>query len=111
MCVRASTTIGFERLYNPLARLDRREFISRVGRGVPPRPLNMTAIEATNRGRADLAWAMLTSSPEVREVTLDEVRGRPSDAAVVDVRAPEEIANGDVAGAVNLPQADVALRL
>jgi glyoxylase-like metal-dependent hydrolase (beta-lactamase superfamily II)/rhodanese-related sulfurtransferase len=111
MCGRPSTTIGFERLYNPLARLDRREFITRVGRGVPPRPLNMTAIEATNRGRADMAWAMLTSSPEVREVSPDEVRGRPPKAAVVDVREPEEFAGGHVPGAVNLPQADLATRL
>src|SRR5215467_1658306 len=111
MCGRPSTTIGFERLYNPLARLDRREFITRIGQGVPPRPLNMTAIEATNRGRADMAWAMLTSSPEVREANLDELRSRPSDAAVVDVREPEEFASGHVPGAVNLPQADLATRL
>src|SRR5262249_14319946 len=111
MCGRPSTTIGFERLYNPLARLDRREFITRVARGVPPRPLNMTAIEATNRGRADLAWAMLTSSPEVREASLDDLHARPSDAAVIDVREPEEFANGHVPGAVNLPQADLATRL
>jgi rhodanese-related sulfurtransferase len=111
MCGRPSTTIGFERLYNPLARLDRKAFISRVGQGVPPRPLNMTAIEATNRGRADMAWAMLTSSPEVREVNLDQLRARPSDAVVVDVREPEEFAMGHVPGAVNLPQADLAMRL
>jgi glyoxylase-like metal-dependent hydrolase (beta-lactamase superfamily II)/rhodanese-related sulfurtransferase len=111
MCGRPSTTIGFERLYNPLARLDRREFISKVGKGVPPRPLNMTAIEATNRGRADMAWAMLTGSPTVREVTLDEVRTRPASAVIVDVREPEEFANGHVPGAVNLPQADLATRL
>jgi glyoxylase-like metal-dependent hydrolase (beta-lactamase superfamily II)/rhodanese-related sulfurtransferase len=111
MCGRPSTTIGFERLYNPLARLDRGEFITRVGKGVPPRPLNMTAIEATNRGRADMAWAMLTSSPEVREVSPDELRARPVDTAVVDVREPEEFANGHVPGAVNLPQADLATRL
>jgi glyoxylase-like metal-dependent hydrolase (beta-lactamase superfamily II)/rhodanese-related sulfurtransferase len=111
MCGRPSTTIGFERLYNPLARLDRREFIDRVGNGVPPRPLNMTAIEATNRGRADMAWAMLTSSPRVREVTVGELRGRPSDAAVIDVREPEEFAGGHVPGAANLPQADLATRL
>src|SRR5438093_9641286 len=86
MCGRPSTTIGFERLYNPLARLDRREFITRVGQGVPPRPLNMTAIEATNRGRVDMAWAMLTTWASVREVDLDEVRGRPSAAILVDVR-------------------------
>jgi glyoxylase-like metal-dependent hydrolase (beta-lactamase superfamily II)/rhodanese-related sulfurtransferase len=111
MCGRPSTTIGFERLYNPLARLDRQTFIARVGQGVPPRPLNMTAIEATNRGRADMAWAMLTSSPEVREVNLDELRARPSDALVVDVREPEEFVGGHVPGAINLPQADLATRL
>jgi glyoxylase-like metal-dependent hydrolase (beta-lactamase superfamily II)/rhodanese-related sulfurtransferase len=111
MCGRPSTTIGFERLYNPLARLERREFISRVGHGVPPRPLNMTAIEATNRGRADMAWAMLTSAPTVREVTLDELRAQPSDAVLVDVREPEEFVSGHVPGALNLPQADLATRL
>jgi glyoxylase-like metal-dependent hydrolase (beta-lactamase superfamily II)/rhodanese-related sulfurtransferase len=111
MCGRPSTTIGFERLYNPLAQLDRQEFISRVGRGVPPRPLNMTAIEATNRGNADMAWAMLTSSPRVREVSLDELRNPPANATVVDVREPAEFAGGHVPGAVNLPQADLATRL
>jgi glyoxylase-like metal-dependent hydrolase (beta-lactamase superfamily II)/rhodanese-related sulfurtransferase len=111
MCGRPSTTIGFERLYNPLARLDRREFINRVGKGTPPRPLNMTAIEATNRGRADMAWAMLTSAPDIREVSVEELRGRPSAAAVIDVREPEEFGNGHVPGAVNLPQADLASRL
>src|SRR6516162_4365061 len=111
MCGRPSTTIGFERLYNPLARLGRREFITRVGQGVPPRPLNMTAIEATNRGRADMTWAMLTRSPEVREVNLGELRARPVDALVVDVREPEEFVGGHVPGAINLPQADLATRL
>ncbi len=111
MCGRPSTTIGFERLYNPLARLDRPEFITRVGKGVPARPLNMTAIEATNRGRADMAWAMLNSSPEVREVTVVELRDRPAHAAVVDVREPEEFNGGHVPGALNLPQADLATRL
>jgi glyoxylase-like metal-dependent hydrolase (beta-lactamase superfamily II)/rhodanese-related sulfurtransferase len=111
MCGRPSTTIGFERLYNPLARLDRREFITRVGNGVPPRPLNMTAIEATNRGRADMSWAMLTSSPTVPEVSLDELRARRSETTVLDVREPEEFAGGHIPGAVNLPQADLATRL
>ena len=111
MCGRPSTTIGFERLYNPLARLDRKEFLTRVGKGVPPRPLNMTAIEATNRGRADMAWAMPVCSPQVAEVTLQELEGRNSDVAVIDVREPEEFAGGHVPGAVNLPQADLATRL
>jgi glyoxylase-like metal-dependent hydrolase (beta-lactamase superfamily II)/rhodanese-related sulfurtransferase len=111
MCGRPSTTIGFERLYNPLARLDRREFVSRIGQGIPPRPLNMTAIEATNRGRADMAWAMLTTTPAVREVNPGELQARPSQATVLDVREPEEFASGHVPGAVNLPQADLATRL
>ncbi|HKD36275.1 MAG TPA: MBL fold metallo-hydrolase, partial [Pirellulales bacterium] len=111
MCGRPSTTIGFERLFNPLARLDRREFIDRVGNGVPPRPLNMTAIEATNRGRADMPWVMLTSSPVVREAGMDELRAGTSDAVVLDVREPEEFASGHVPGAVNLPQAELATRL
>ncbi len=111
MCGRPSTTIGFERLYNPLARLDRREFISKVAGGVPARPLNMTAIEATNRGRADMGWAMLTSAPQVREVSLDEMGARQSNPTIIDVREPEEFAGGHVPGAVNLPQADLATRL
>lgn len=71
----------------------------------------MAAIEATNRGRADMAWAMLTSAPSVREVGLDDLRDRPASAALLDVREPEEFANGHVPGAVNLPQADLATRL
>src|SRR5437870_5092792 len=58
MCGRPSTTIGFERLYNELARLDRGPFVARLTDGVPARPLNMLAIEATNRGVQDMPWAM-----------------------------------------------------
>src|SRR6516162_7070805 len=64
MCGRPSTTIGFERLYNPLARLDRQAFIEALTTALLARPLNMTAIEATNRGVADMPWAMLTTTPE-----------------------------------------------
>src|SRR5262249_1165389 len=85
MCGRPSATIGLQRLYNPLGRLDRPEFVSRLGQGVPPRPLNMVAIEATNRGRAEMEWAMLTSSPSVREVNQNGLKARPAGAAVLDV--------------------------
>jgi glyoxylase-like metal-dependent hydrolase (beta-lactamase superfamily II)/rhodanese-related sulfurtransferase len=111
MCGRPSTTVGFERLYNPLARLDRKEFVSRIASGIPPRPLNMTAIEATNRGLADMPWAMLTSSPKMREVGIEELETRPQTGMLLDVREPEEYAHGHVPGAVNLPQADLATRL
>jgi glyoxylase-like metal-dependent hydrolase (beta-lactamase superfamily II)/rhodanese-related sulfurtransferase len=111
MCGRPSTTVGFERLYNPLARLGRGEFVTRLGQGVPPRPLNMTAIEATNRGNADMHWAMLTTIGPVREADVDDVESMPAEAVLLDVREPQEYASGHVPGARNLPQADLATRL
>src|SRR5229473_6076009 len=111
MCGRPSTTIGFERLYNPLARLDRGPFVATLSANAPARPLNITAIEATNRGLASYPWAMLTSTPPVDEVSVDALDARPENAFVVDVREPEEYAHGHVSGAVSLPQADLATRL
>ncbi len=111
MCGRPSTTIGFERLYNPLARLERGAFVSTLTDGVPARPLNMTAIEATNRGLADMPWAMLTTAPTVREIDIDVLESRPPDAVILDIREPEEYAHGHVPGAISLPQADLASRL
>jgi len=111
MCGRPSTTIGFERLYNPLARLERSAFVSTLTNGVPARPLNMTAIEATNRGVADMAWAMLTMSPEVREIDIEGLESRLPEAILLDIREPEEYAHGHIPGAANLPQADLASRL
>jgi len=111
MCGRPSTTIGFERLFNPLARLDRQAFIQTLLDGVPPRPLNMTAIEATNRGLAGMEWAMPVSAPPVEELDIDRLEAEASDAFVLDVREPDEFAHGHVPGAVNIPQADLATRL
>jgi len=111
MCGRPSTTIGFERLYSPLLHMDRDPFVTELTNGVPARPLNMTAIEATNRGVADMSWAMLTSSPAVDEVGLDAIDSAPPNAVLLDVREPEEFARERVPGAVNVPQADLATRL
>jgi glyoxylase-like metal-dependent hydrolase (beta-lactamase superfamily II)/rhodanese-related sulfurtransferase len=110
MCGRPSTTIGFERLYSPLLHMDRDPFVATLNNGIPARPLNMTAIEATNRGVADMPWAMLTSSPEVEEVGIDAVDAAPN-AVLLDVREPEEFARGHVQRAVNIPQAELATRL
>ncbi|HXT35450.1 MAG TPA: MBL fold metallo-hydrolase [Chloroflexota bacterium] len=111
MCGRPVTTIGFERLFNPLARMDRAPFVAALTNGVPARPLNMTAIEATNRGAADMPWAMLTTTPAAPEIEIDDLDSRASGALILDVREPEEYAHGHVPGAVNLPQADLATRL
>jgi glyoxylase-like metal-dependent hydrolase (beta-lactamase superfamily II)/rhodanese-related sulfurtransferase len=113
MCGRPSTTIGFERLYNPLARLERDDFVAEVLRGVPARPLNMTAIEATNRGLADLEWAMPLRGGRVEAVAAADLPARLAAApgTLLDVREPEEYAGGHLPGAVSLPQADLASRL
>jgi hydroxyacylglutathione hydrolase len=111
MCGRPSTTIGFERLYNGLTRLERAPFVEALTTGVPARPLNMVAIEATNRGAVDLPWAMLSSSPPVLEVDVAAIGATASDALLLDVREPEEYAHGHVPGAVNVPQAELATRL
>jgi hydroxyacylglutathione hydrolase len=111
MCGRPSTTIGFERLYNPLARLERVPFVASMTETVPACPLNMTAIEATNRGLADIPEAMLTTSPHVADTDIDTLEQRPPQSVLLDVREPEEYAHGHVPGALNLPQADLATRL
>jgi hydroxyacylglutathione hydrolase len=111
MCGRPSTTIGFERLYNPLARLDRDAFLATITADVPARPLNMTAIEATNRGVAEMSWAMLTTAPVVQEIDVDTLESCSAETIVLDVREPEEYEQGHVPGAINLPQADLASRL
>jgi hydroxyacylglutathione hydrolase len=111
MCGRPSTTIGFERLFNPLARLERDPFVDQLNEAVPARPLNITAIEATNRGLADRPWAMLTTSPAVDEIGIDALDPRDPDALLVDVREPVEYGWGHIPGAVNIPQADLADRL
>ena len=111
MCGRPSTTIGFERLFNPLARLERKEFVENVMQGTPARPLNMAAIYATNRGVDDKPWAMLTTNSNVPEVPLAAVEQPTPAAFVLDVREPDEYAHGHVPGALNVPQAELATRL
>lgn len=111
MCGRPSTTIGFERLFNPLLRMDREPFVTMLDDGVPARPLNMVAIEATNRGTVDAPWAMLTELTDVPDVTIEDIETRPDGSLLVDVREPEEYGMGHLPGAVNVPQSEIASRL
>jgi hydroxyacylglutathione hydrolase len=111
MCGRPSTTIGFERLYNPLARLERAPFVAHLTDGIPARPLNMTAIEATNRGNVHQEWAMLTTLPEVPSVRVEELDPNAGDIQVIDVREPAEFEAGHIPGAISLPQFELATRM
>jgi glyoxylase-like metal-dependent hydrolase (beta-lactamase superfamily II)/rhodanese-related sulfurtransferase len=111
MCGRPSTTVGFERLFNPIARMDRAPFVEKLAGEVPARPLNMLAIEATNRGALDAEWAMLTRMSDVPQLSLSEFDAAPDDAVLIDVREPAEFASGHMAGSVNIPQAELASHL
>ncbi len=111
MCGRPSTTIGFERLYSPLLHMERDPFIESLTDHVPARPLNMVAIEATNRGKADMSWAMLTRAAPIERVGVEEIANRDGETLLLDVREPEEYAHGHLPGAVSIPQAELASRL
>lgn len=108
---RPSTTVGFERLYNPLLHLERGPFVSNLTNGVPARPLNMIAIEGTNRGLANIPQAMLTTSGEVAEIVVEALERLSPDAVILNVCEPEEYAHGHVPGAINVSQADLASEL
>lgn len=112
MCGRPSSTIGFERRYNPMLQLSREAFIL-AARDAPARPLNMTAIIATNRGAAEMAWAQPRTVDDVGTVDVEQARRwlEGGKAVVLDVREPEEYATGHLPGAVSLPQAEIASRL
>jgi hydroxyacylglutathione hydrolase len=111
MCGRPSTTIGFERRFNPslqVGGID--EFVRIISSDIPARPLNMDAIIATNRGEKDAAWAMPQGQPPIPNLA-------PSDAPawisahhplVIDVREPDEYAAGHLPGARSVPQCALA---
>ncbi len=114
MCGRPSSTIGFERRFNPLLQLPEPEFVLSAAE-VPARPLNMTAILATNRGAGAYTWAAAAASDhEVSRIGAAEapvwIEQHP-DALVLDVREPREYNAGHIPRARSAPQADLALHL
>jgi hydroxyacylglutathione hydrolase len=95
MSSKPSTTIGFERRYNGLLRLDDvSEFVEELMSVPAPKPPNLDRIVELNRGPFLGAPAPLG---EAR--TLD-------DATILDVRPAEEHAAGHVRGALNVPVGD-----
>jgi glyoxylase-like metal-dependent hydrolase (beta-lactamase superfamily II)/rhodanese-related sulfurtransferase len=112
MCGRPSSTIGFERRFNPMLQLAQEEFVGLTAEPTA-RPLNMSAILATNRGLADYTWVQVTTGADIPSVAaaaaphwLQEHR-----ASVLDVREPWEYAAGHIPGAQSIPQADLAVHL
>lgn len=92
MSSKASTTIGFERRFNPALQGDLADFLdARLG-PQPPRPPNMERIVELNRGE------FLGAQP-----SLERIDGRPGEAIVLDVRPTEVFAGGHEPGAVGIP--------
>jgi glyoxylase-like metal-dependent hydrolase (beta-lactamase superfamily II)/rhodanese-related sulfurtransferase len=112
MCGRPSSTIGFERRFNPMLQLAQDDFISNA---VEPtaRPLNMSAIVAANRGLSEFRWHGVHDHHTIPSVSPAEAAAWviSHDAVVVDVREPAEYEAGHIPGAVSIPQADVGVRL
>jgi glyoxylase-like metal-dependent hydrolase (beta-lactamase superfamily II)/rhodanese-related sulfurtransferase len=93
MSSKASTTIGFERRFNPaLAASDVAAFVADSTAGSTLRPPNMERIVALNRGPFVAA----------RE-SLSELPMPPDGVQVVDVRPIEAFASGHLGGAVSVP--------
>ena len=95
MSSKASTTIGFERRFNPaLVYDDVALFIAESAAISAPRPPNMERIVEMNRG------SFVGAQPELQELPA------PADGVqVLDVRPVEAFAEGHFVGALNVPVA------
>jgi hydroxyacylglutathione hydrolase len=94
MSSKASSTIGFERRFNPILQIvEEDSFVQESVGGSQPRPPNMTRIVELNRG------PFLPAPPELPP--LEDWAG----ATVVDVRPASVFAAGHVEGAFNIPVA------
>lgn len=113
MCGRPSSTIGFERRFNPVLQLSEQDFIS-LASEAPARPLNMTAIMAQNQGEGDFAWVRYPEdTPEAPSIGPKDgpTWVQTHKAFVLDVREPGEYAEKHIPGATLIPQAELATRL
>ena len=94
MSSKASSTVGFERRFNPALQIaDEDAYVQETAGAAQPRPANMTRIVELNRG------PFVPAQPGLR--ALD----RWDDATIVDVRPPATFATGHVPGAFNIPVA------
>ena len=92
MSSKASSTIGYERLFNrALLHESEREFVAEAGASGPPKPPNMTRIVALNRGPFVGAPAAVAELPA------------PGEATVLDVRPARDHLAGHRPGALNVP--------
>jgi rhodanese-related sulfurtransferase len=90
---KASTTIGFERRFNPMLTLaDLDSFVAESAGIDSPKPPNLARIVALNRGP-------FVESP----APVAELPGAPTDAQLLDVRPVADFLAGHHHGAINVP--------
>ncbi|HZT85522.1 MAG TPA: rhodanese-like domain-containing protein [Gaiellaceae bacterium] len=87
-----STTIGYERRFNPALQGELADFLGAALGPQPPRPPNMERIVELNRGE------LVGAQPP-----LERVDAPPKEAIVLDVRPTEDFAAGHHPGAVGIP--------
>ncbi len=93
MSSKASTTIGFERRFNPMLTLtELDEFIAESAAVATPKPPNLERIVELNHG------PFVGSQPMV-----EELAAPPADAQLLDVRPALDFLAGHRHGAVNVP--------
>jgi hydroxyacylglutathione hydrolase len=92
MSSKASTTIGFERRFNPALQGELADFVGAALGPQPPRPPNMERIVELNRGE------LVDAQPP-----LERVGSVPEEVIVLDVRPTDVFAAGHHPGAVGIP--------
>ena len=96
MDMKVASTIGYERLHQPLLQLSEREFANAVLSTLGPQPPNFRAIVDADRRAGD------ERAPEARRLAPLEVeRGARAGRLVVDVRTELEFDEAHVPGAVS----------
>jgi hydroxyacylglutathione hydrolase len=98
MSSKVSSTIGFERRFNPALRhRDQEGFVRALTESIPPRPPSMDRIIAKNRG------VVMLHHPAPVRLEPRDLRDRLSAGSVlVDTRDPRAFGAGHVAGSLNV---------
>jgi glyoxylase-like metal-dependent hydrolase (beta-lactamase superfamily II)/rhodanese-related sulfurtransferase len=95
---KTSSTVGFERLHNPLLAADHDQFVRGITESMPPRPPNIERIVEINRAGTAVPDALV----ELPIASAAEHLVTPH-VSVLDAREPEAYDVGHLAGSINLP--------
>jgi glyoxylase-like metal-dependent hydrolase (beta-lactamase superfamily II)/rhodanese-related sulfurtransferase len=95
---KTSSTVGFERLHNPLLMMDQEQFVDGLTSSLPSRPPNIGRIVELNRRTGG------GEPEEPGELSGHRLCGLLTEGvSVLDGRTPDQFDAGHLAGAVNLP--------